>query len=135
MSHLRFAWPQFRMPDIKRRKFPWNKQYPISQICTTSPYAWLNHMKTILQCLKRDGIMFFNGKFPGASRPIYFFKCFFLANRFQGLLYMGYQSYYLSVYSKSSSGNPSPFCTDKVVAFTLFICTWNSINNKQSSVS
>ena len=37
---------------------------------------WLNHTKTILQCLKREDstYIFFNGKFPDASGPIYFLK-------------------------------------------------------------
>ena len=115
MSHLRPAWPTFRVPDIKRRKFPRNKRYPICQNCTTSsPYIILcvvelheNH--STMSKERRKHIYILSRKVSSASRSINFFKCFFLANHFQGFLYMGYLSYHLSVYSKSSSGNPSPF--------------------------
>ena len=111
MSHLRPAWPTFRVPDIKRRKFPRNKRYPICQNCTTSsPYIILcvvelheNH--STMSKERRKHIYILSRKVSSASRSINCFKCFFLANRFQGFLYMGYLSYQLSVYSKSSSGN------------------------------
>ena len=84
MSHLRPAWPTFRVPDIKRRKFPRNKRYPICQNCTTSsPYIILcvvelheNH-STMSKERRKHIYIFFHGKFPVLAGPSIFLNVSF----------------------------------------------------------